>query len=61
MPLNPIKYLLILILAASMVLICGSGASSEDESLDDLIAKVQNLYDSIEDFQVSFIHEVPVK
>ena len=61
MPSCPVKYLLILFLAASLVLLCGNRAFSKDESLDDLIAKVQNLYDSIQDFRVSFIHNVPVK
>jgi len=61
MPSCPVKYLLILFLAASLVLLCGNRAFSENEPLDDLIIKVQNLYDRIQDFRVSFIHKVPVK
>lgn len=62
MSLSPrLFFLFIVISLLSAVTIPVTSPASSEETLDDLISKIQNLYDRVEDFKVSFIHEVPVR
>ncbi|MCK9273663.1 MAG: outer membrane lipoprotein carrier protein LolA [Syntrophales bacterium] len=56
-----VKYLFMLFLAVFMAMMQFGNDAFSEETLDHLVMKVQNFYEHTEDFEVSFVHKVPVR